>query len=191
MDEDDPVYMLVKERLQCKIRDRLSVAELADVCYESCTSKILLHGYTERIAEDTSYAIRNFGRWSCSDEEIFRFYVDSVVINAIVDAGYYPHYMWCSSALTKEMLRRRSRQVVKISDKTSLFIFRDHFAVVEVTYYDFIVLFSFDTRKNIRVAHPLFCVATSLPERGLPEDVEEVLRHYIDFYKICRFFGVE
>jgi hypothetical protein len=188
---DDPVYELVKERLQCRIKDRLSVAELADVCYEGCTNRILLHGYTERIAEDTSYAIRNFSRWSCSDEEIFRFYVDSVVINAIVDAGCYPYYMWCSSALTRKILRKRSRKEVKVSDKARLFIFRDHFAVVEITYYDFVVLFSFDTGKNIRVLHPAFCVAASLPEGKLPEDVEEVLGHYIAFYKTCRFFGVE
>jgi hypothetical protein len=187
---DDQLYRLVRERLQCRIRDRLSVAELADVCDESCNNKILLHGYVERIAKDTSYAIRNFSRWSCSDEEIFRLYVDSVVINAIVDAGCYPHYMFCASALTKEMLRKRSREEVKISDKTGLFIFRDHFAVVEVTYYDFVVLFSFDTGKNIRAAHSLFCVAVDLSGRELPGDVEEVLRHYIAFYKTCRFFGV-
>jgi hypothetical protein len=187
---DDPVYGLVKERLQCRVRGWFSVAGLADLCDESCTNRVLMHGYTERIAEDTSYAIRNFGRWSCSDEEIFRFYVDSVVINAIVDAGYYPHYMWCSSALTREILRKKSREEVKISDKTRLFVFSDHFAVVEATYYDFVVLFSFDTRKNIRVAHPLFCVAVSLSERELPGDVEEVLRHYVDFYRTCRFFEV-
>jgi hypothetical protein len=98
--------------------------------------------------------------------------------------------MWCTSALTREMLRKKSREEVKISDKTRLLVFRDHFAVVEVTYYDFVVLFSFDTRKNIRVAHPLFCVAVDLYGRELPEDVEEVLRHYIAFYKTCRFFGV-
>ena len=187
---DDQLYRLVRERLQCRIRDRLSVAELADVCDESCSSRVLLHGYVERIAEDTSYAIRNFGRWSCSDEEIFRLYVDSVLINAIVDDSCYPHYMWCTSVLTREMLRKKSREEVKISDKTSLFIFRDHFAVVEVTYCDFVVLFSFDTGKNIRLAHPLFCVVADLSGRELPVDVEEVLRHYIAFYKTCRFFGV-
>jgi len=188
---DDPVYELVKGRLQCKIKDRLSVAELADVCYGGCINRILLHGYVERIAEDTSYAIRNFSRWSCSDEEIFRFYVDSVVINAIVDAGYYPYYMWCSSSLTKEILRKRSKEEAKVDNKISLFVFRDHFAVVEIAYRDFVVLFSFDTEKNIRVAHPPFCVAASISDGELPEDVGEVLRHYIAFYKACRFFGVE
>jgi hypothetical protein len=186
---DDQLYRLVRERLQCRVRDRLSAAELADVCDESCFSRVLLNGYIERIAEDTSYAIRN-SRWSCSDEEIFRLYVDSVVINAIIDAGCYPNYMWCASALTREMLRKKSNEEVKISDKTSLFIFGDHFAVVEVTYYYFVVLFSFDAGKNIRAAHPLFCVAVDLSGRELPGDVEEVLRHYIAFYKTCRFFGV-
>jgi hypothetical protein len=180
--DDDRLYRLVRDRLRCRIRDRLSVAELAGVCDENCNNRVLLHGYIERIAEDTSYAIRNFSRWSCSDEEIFRLYVDSVLINAIVDDGCYPYYMWCTSALTREMLRKKSMEEVKISDKTRLLVFRDHFAVVEV--------FSFDTGKNIRVAHPLFCVAVDLYGRELLEDVEEVLRHYIAFYKTCRFFGV-
>jgi hypothetical protein len=172
----DSVGDLVVERLRC------------GKCNKCFTSN--LHTYVWQVANCTRRAKMDLDWWNACSEEIHRMYVDSVLINAVVETGCYPYEFWLLSCATKKLMEKKCREYVEVDDDMHVYVFRDHFVLV-MSVHRAAVIFSFDTGKNCRISYTSYFLASDMLFFGrgkLPKKVEDVIRHYMAFYEVYRFF---
>jgi hypothetical protein len=178
----DPVEALVVERLRCE------VGKERDGCDHEC--RISLLHYVWHVATCTSREKRCLDWWNACSEEIYRMYADSVVINAVVETGCYPYEFWLLSSATQKLMEKKCREHVEVDDDMHVYVFRDHFVLVE-TDHRATTVFSLDAGKNCRPSYRSYSMADTMLYFGrgkLPKDVEDVLKHYMAFYEVYRFF---
>jgi hypothetical protein len=181
----DPVRALVVERLRCGL-------ESCESCRFKCDVYVLPI-YTWQVVTRTCRVKRILNSWNACSEEIYRLYADSVVINAVVETGCYPHELWLLSKATQKLMEKKCEEEVEVSDDLYVYIFSKHFLIVNASTYTATV-FSLDTSKNCRPSYISCCLACDVLYFGrgkLPGYVEDVLNHYIAFYDVYRFFEEE
>jgi len=174
----DPVRATVVERLRCGARK----------CNKCFTSN--LHMYVWQVATCTRRAKIDLDWWNACSEEIYMLYVDSVLINAVVETGCYPYEFWLLSCAAKKLMEKKCREYVEVGDDMHVYVFRDHLVLVK-TRHRAAAIFSLDTGKNCRLSYTSYSIAGDMlyfGGRKLPRKVEDVLKHYTAFYDVCMFF---
>jgi hypothetical protein len=171
----DPVRVVV-ERFRCRVEG---------VCGGRCFA-FDIYTYMSMVVTHTC----EVKGWNVCSEEIYRLYADSVMINAVVETGCYPYEFWLLSYATQKLMEKKCREYVEVGDDMHVYVFRDHFVLVGTEHHTAVV-FSLDAGKNCRPSYTSYRIACDVLYLGrgkLPKDVENVLRHYMAFYDLYRFF---
>jgi hypothetical protein len=178
----DPIRALVVERLRCGV-------ESCESCKFKCNVSILPI-YMWQVVTHTCRVKRRLNSWNACNEEIYRLYADSVMINAVVETGCYPYEFWLLSRATQKLMEKKCEEMVEVSDDLYVYIFSRHFLIFDASTCA-TAIFSLDTGENCRLSYTSCCLACNVIFFGggkLPGYIEKVVRHYVDFYDVYRFF---
>jgi len=178
----DPVRALVVERLRCGL-------ESCESCRFKCNVSVLPI-YAWQVVTRTCRVKKRLSNWNACSEEIYRLYADSVMINAVVETGCYPYELWLLSKATQKLMEKKCGEVVEVSDDLYVYIFSKHFLIVNASTY-VATVFSLDTSENCRPSYTSCCLACDVLYFGggkLPKDIEKVVKHYMAFYDVYKFF---